>query len=369
MKEILTHPSAGYYMTRDVFGQAGDFVTSPEISQLFGELIAVWIVNEYKKIDEDSLQIIELGPGRGTLMNDMLRIFEKLKISNRISVHLVEISPVLSAIQAKNLCGETEETKLEENTGKEDAVKYYRKGRTKNGIDVFWYYRVNDVPRKFSAIVAHEFFDAMPVRKFQKTPEGWREIMVDIVQGTEEEKFRYVLSSNRTIGEEVFIPENEERSHIEVSPESMLIMEHISKLLYENGGFGLIIDYGHSGEKTDTFRAFRRHEQCDPLLNPGSADLTADVDFSALTRVATNGDKLITFGPISQQKFLYYMGINFRMSQLLKNATEEQKQQIVSGYDMLMNEEKMGTRFKAFSFFPAVLKYHLEKFPVAGFIK
>lgn len=201
----------------------------------------------------------------------------------------------------------------------------------------------------------------------QRTVDGWREVLIDIIEETNEEKFRYVLSRNKTLAMELYIAKNEQRSHVEVSPESMLIMDYISTLLYENGGFGLVIDYGHNGEKTDTFRAFHRHKQCDPISNPGSADLTADVDFSTLNRVVTKDNRLISFGPVTQQYFLKNLGINVRLSQLLQSATEEQKQQLISGYNMIMDHDKMGTCFKAFAFYPSVLKDLLTRLPVAGF--
>ncbi|XP_015185297.1 PREDICTED: NADH dehydrogenase [ubiquinone] complex I, assembly factor 7 isoform X2 [Polistes dominula] len=369
MKEILTHPNVGYYMTKDVFGLKGDFITSPEISQLFGEIIAVWIINEWIKISKDPFQLVELGPGKGTLIQDVLRVFKKLQFLNKISIHLVEISPALSKIQAQNLCTHVEEINLADSKTqiKENSIGHYKKGITEDGIEIYWYYSVTDIPKKFSIFLAHEFFDALPIHKFQKTDQGWSEVLVDVIPGIEEEKFRYVLSKGLTPAARVYISEDESRDHVEISPQSLVIIDYISSFLMECGGFALIIDYGHIADKTDTFRAFRKHKLHDPLLNPGSADLTADVDFSLIQKIALKDNRVISFGPISQRTFLKNLGIDLRLEMILKNSTDVQKEQILSGYHMIMDADKMGERFKVLSLFPYVLSKYMDKWKVDGF--
>lgn len=249
MRDILTSPHSGYYMSQDVFGQKGDFITSPEIGQIFGELIAVWCITEHQKIGSpEPLQLIEMGPGRGTLIQDILRIFAKLNMSS-ISIHLVELSPFLSKLQAQRLCYTSAEI------GPQNQVPYYRMGETLTGVKVFWYHRIEDVPQGFSIILAHEFFDALPIHKLQKDGDTWKEILIDI-DPLDKEKFRYVLSRNETPISKLYssrYPE-EQRRHVEISPDSDLIASHISERLETHGGFGLIMDYGHLGEKEDTFR-------------------------------------------------------------------------------------------------------------------
>ncbi|XP_014475689.1 PREDICTED: NADH dehydrogenase [ubiquinone] complex I, assembly factor 7 homolog [Dinoponera quadriceps] len=368
MKEILIHPIAGYYMTRDVFGQKGDFTTSPEISQLFGEIIAIWMINEWRKISNGPIQLVELGPGRGTLISDILRVFKKFNLLDKVSVHLVEISPALSQLQAERLCTESRDNGPTASKKETSSVMHYREGVTKNGgVKIYWYYSVNDVPRKFSIFVAHEFFDALPIHKFQKTDKGWREILIDIVQETNEEKFRYVLSQTVTAACKVYLSPNERRDHVEISPQCFVIMDYMSQFLWECGGFALVIDYGHEREKSDTFRAFSRHKLHDPLLKPGTADLTADVDFLSMKEIAQKDNRLITFGPVTQKRFLKSLGIDLRLKMLLQNATSAQKQQIESGYHMITDEDKMGSCFKVLSLFPFILKDHLTKWPVVGF--
>lgn len=360
MKEVLTNPISGYYMHSDVFGQTGDFITSPELGQLFGEMVAVWFINEWKKIGSPKpLQIVELGPGRGSLCQDMLKVFKHFNELTDVSVHLVEVSPFLSDLQARNLCLTTRNTK-------DDTCKSYRKGENASGVSFSWYTRLDDVPREFSLVLAHEFFDALPIQKFQKTEKGWREILVDI-DDNNENKFKFVLSNVQTPGSKLLIPSNETRSHVEISKDSIVLIKQLAERLEEDGGIALIADYGHTGEGTDTFRAFKKHKLHDPLLEPGSADLTADVDFNLLKSVATMDNKTIAFGPVLQSEFLNRMGIAVRLEQLLQHASAEQEKALKFAVEMMTDHDKMGKKFKLLSLFPDVLTNHLKKFPVAGF--
>ncbi|XP_033342029.2 protein arginine methyltransferase NDUFAF7, mitochondrial isoform X1 [Megalopta genalis] len=366
MREVLTHPTGGYYMNRDVFGEKGDFTTSPEITQLFGEMIAVWIVYEKMRIAKCPFQVVELGPGRGTLIKDILRVFKQLHILSDMSVHLVEISPALSLIQANNLCKTTKEHNIKASESKQNIVTYYREGVTEDNVNIYWYYSIKDIPKEFSIFLAHEFFDALPIHKFQRTDKGWNEVLVDIIEGCKEEKFRYVLSNVQT-STMLYISNDEKRDHVEVSPQTLATVKYIAQYLLECGGFALICDYGHNGDKTDTFRAFSQHKQQDPLSHPGTADLTADVDFSMISKVAEKDDKLITFGPITQASFLKNIGIDIRLQILLQNTSKEAKERLESEYHMIIDEDKMGNKFKFLSLFPSVLKDYYQKFPVTGF--
>lgn len=293
-------------------------------------------------------------------------MYKQFKSLNNISVHLVEISPTLSLIQAKNLCKTITEYDTKINESKSNPVNYYREGITEDGIKIYWYNSIKDVPKNFSIFLAHEFFDALPIHKFQKTDRGWCEVLVDIIQGSNEEKFCYVLSNAPTPAT-FYISNDEKREHVEISPESLVIVDYIANFLWECGGFALICDYGHNGDKTDTFRGFSQHKIHDPLLHPGAADLTADVDFAAIKKIAEKDDRLITFGPVTQSSFLQNLGIDLRLQILLQNTSEEGKKSLQTGYHMIMDEDKMGTRFKVLSLFPSVLKEYFEKVPVAGF--
>lgn len=163
------------------------------------------------------------------------------------------------------------------------------------------------------------------------------------------------------------LQKDESREHVEISPESLVIVDYIGDFLWECGGFALICDYGHNGDKTDTFRGFSQHKVHDPLLHPGTADLTADVDFAAIKMVAERNNRVVTFGPVNQASFLKNLGINLRMQILLSNVPKEERTNFQSGYHMIMDEDKMGKRFKVLSLFPSILKEYFEKQPVSGF--
>ncbi|XP_028713734.1 protein arginine methyltransferase NDUFAF7, mitochondrial [Peromyscus leucopus] len=347
MKEVLTNPAKGYYVHHDMLGEKGDFITSPEISQIFGELLGIWFVSEWMTSGKNpAFQLVELGPGRGTLTGDILRVFSQLGSVLKtcdISIHLVEVSQKLSEIQAQAL---TEE-KLPVERDAESLV--YMKGVTKSGIPVSWYRDLKDVPKGYSFYLAHEFFDVLPVHKFQKTPQGWREVLVDIDPQVSD-KLRFVLAPCATPAE-AFIQHDERRDHVEVCPDAGIIIQELSQRIASSGGAALIADYGHDGTKTDTFRGFCGHQLHDVLTAPGTADLTADVDFSYLRRMVQG--KVASLGPVEQRTFLKNMGIDVRLKVLLDKADEPStKRQLLQGYDMLMNPQKMGERFNFFALLP-----------------
>ncbi|XP_073527543.1 protein arginine methyltransferase NDUFAF7, mitochondrial isoform X2 [Phyllobates terribilis] len=332
------------------------------------KLIAVWCINEWISGGKSkSLKLVELGPGKGSLMDDILRVFSQfqhLLQSCDISIHLVEVSPKLSEIQAIRLMGNNVEVEYDENT------LAYKKGVTKSGLPISWYQDVRDVPAGYTFFLAHEFFDALPIHKLQKTLEGWREMLIDIDPEIPN-KLRFVLGTSNSLLIKTFIQADEKRDHIELSPNAAVIVQKLASQINRFGGAALIADYGHSGDKTDTFRGFRAHQLHNVLKDPGTADLTADVDFSFLKRIV--GNSVVSLGPIEQQEFLKNMGIDLRMKVLLENNKDVTTQQhLIRSYDVLMNPCKMGQRFKFFSLIP---HSRLERsrsstvdiLPVAGF--
>ncbi|XP_060081637.1 protein arginine methyltransferase NDUFAF7, mitochondrial-like [Ylistrum balloti] len=376
MKEVLTNPVSGYYMKKDVFGQEGDFITSPEVSQMFGELLGIWCINEWMKSGMPPLfQLVELGPGRGTLADDMLRTFAQFPaFGEKVSLHLVEVSPKMSQLQEEKLTG---------NPGKvvegdvDNVEPPYKTAKSRHGPNVSWYKDLREVPKGFSCYIANEFFDALPIFKFHKTEEGWREVMIDvntrksnedeIAAGKADADFKYVLAGGQTFPAKAFlkhIEPNDPRNHVEVSPVSGVVVMELAKRIEEEGGFSLITDYGHDGDKTDTFRAFKNHKQHNALKDPGTADLTADVDFAYLKSMAEPIARV--FGPVSQSEFLHNMGILARLKILIKNSKDEETAKtLLSQYHMLTHPEKMGIRFK----FMALLNNEIEKeYIPSGFI-
>uniref|UniRef100_A0A182K2L0 type II protein arginine methyltransferase n=1 Tax=Anopheles christyi TaxID=43041 RepID=A0A182K2L0_9DIPT len=369
MREVLLNPFAGYYSTKDnVFGTTGDFITAPEIGQIFGELVAVWCINELQKFNYDGhLQLIELGPGKGTLMHDVLRVFERFGLSkDRISVHLVEMSSNLQRIQAEKLCNG-----MAHRTPADQVEPFVQEGTTGSGINLRWYTDIVEVPKGFSIILANEFFDALPVHVFcREANEGsatWKEMLVDINPDRKEPSFRFIQSTKGTPYSVVFGKRFEgreqllkDRKRIEVSFESEQIAQNIASRVEEHGGFGLIIDYGHEGDKTDTLRSFKSHKLHDPLDDPGSADLTVDVDFGFLKHFLEQDEKAFTLGPINQGAFLEAMEGSARLKSLQSSTENEAYRKMLSnGYDELTNPSKMGERFKLLSIFPSSLKEFL----------
>ncbi|KAL2636320.1 hypothetical protein R1flu_007799 [Riccia fluitans] len=341
MEEVLTNPTAGFYMNRDVFGVEGDFVTSPEISQMFGELIGVWSTCLWHQMGQPSqVALIELGPGRGTLMADLIRGTSKFdEFSRAVSLHLVECSPALRKLQAEKLqcvpCDKNPEQK-----------------RSKiSGSAVNWYMDLSEVPRGDRLpliIIAHEFYDALPVHQFQKTPRGWCEKLVDIGESPGE-PFRFVLSPRPTTASRRYLTKRlswateEEKAnldHVEVCPLSFKYTSTIAKRISEDGGGALIIDYGDDGIIKDSLQAIRKHKFTPVLEDPGLADLSAHVDFRAIRHAATEAaaGRVAVYGPITQSKFLGMLGINFRLEALLNNATEEQAEALQLGYWRLVGE-------------------------------
>ncbi|KAI6071944.1 NADH dehydrogenase [ubiquinone] complex I, assembly factor 7 [Aix galericulata] len=345
MREALTNPGQGYYTRRG--GVGGDFVTAPEVSQLPGELVGLWCLSEWMAAGRPAaMHLVELGPGTGALTDDILRVFKQLaSLLSKcdVSIHLVEVSPKLSEAQAQMLTG----GKVQSNSEDEPA---YMKGISKTGIPIYWYRGIQDVPQGYSFYVAHEFLDALPIHKFQRTEKGWREVLVDI-DPEAPDQLRFVLSPSSTPATENFIQPEETRDHVEVCPEAGVLIQRLASRIEKDGGAALIADYGHDGTKTDTFRGFRNQKLHDVLKAPGTADLTADVDFSYLRKMAQG--KIATLGPIKQREFLKNMGVDLRMQVLLQNSRDSAtREQLLHSYDMLMNPKKMGDRFHFFALLP-----------------
>jgi SAM-dependent MidA family methyltransferase len=299
MALCLTHPVHGYYATRDPLGTQGDFVTAPEISQMFGELIGVWAGAVWQYIDSPgSLRLVELGPGRGTLMADALRAAAIIPgFLDAVSVHLVEISPPLRKRQEEMLMG--------------------------RGVPVVWHNDFSEVPPGPIVVIANEFIDALPVHQAVRMADGWHERMVGL---DDEGKLVYALHGEPVRGLEGLLP-----PHIRAAPigaiyewRSDRVPTDLTKRLLRSAGAALIIDYGHLySDIGETLQALSRHGFADPLEKPGEADLTAHVDFAALTRAVQNAGAGVQ-GPLTQAEFLRRLGIDERARALKTRATPAQ---------------------------------------------
>ncbi|WP_029007987.1 class I SAM-dependent methyltransferase [Azospirillum halopraeferens] len=326
MAEALGHPRLGYYMKQDPLGAGGDFTTAPEISQAFGELIGLWCADTWQRLGAPPLvRLVELGPGRGTLMADAVRAASVLPVFRQaIRIHLVETSPALRARQRATLAD----------------------------LDVTWHDSLDEVPDGPALMVANEFFDALPVRQIQRTPHGWFERLVDREETPDgaEPRLRFVLEAFGSAGASLVPPALRDAppgSVVEVSPASLAIARTLGARLAAQGGAALVIDYGYAGPAVgDTLQAVRRHAYAPVLESPGDADLTAHVDFTALAAAAREGGADV-FGPVPQGILLTRLGIVQRTDVLRRGATRTQATALDTALERLIGANQMGTLFKA----------------------
>ena len=276
LRSCLTHPTGGYYMNNTVFGTMGDFVTSPEISQMFGELIGIWFVKQYRDMKTSKkFQLVELGPGRGTLLSDVLRTIKQFPfIYDKIEkVALVEASPAMQQTQKDNLKG--------------------------FNIDFEWYDRIHDVIKCNSFYIAHEFFDALPIYQFKMTDSGFREIMVDIQdEDSQSDDFRPVLARHKT--KPLLLLESQPQFDdckvddiIQISPDTVDISYIIGSRIKEFGGAGLVIDYGLDKIRSDRLRGIKDHKFVSIFKDPGQVDVSTDVEFDAIKLAVEKAGNLV----------------------------------------------------------------------------
>ncbi len=318
MAVALGHPEHGYYRKQDPFGARGDFITAPEISQIFGEMIGVWCAEVWRQLGGGPMNLVELGPGRGTLMHDLLRATKKVpEFHNSITIHMVETSPVLANAQYTQL--RYEHPRIE-------------------WLDSFA--QLDDGP---AIIVANEFFDALPIKQFVMTDDGVHERRIGWDE--KESAFYFTLGpkSLQLAKSGQVIPPG---TVMEQSPESRNLMRAITARITGQGGAALIIDYGYLGEAhRDTLQAVKNHTFHSVLKDPGDADITAHVDFTALMDIATDSGGYV-YGLANQGEFLQRLGADLRCEMLLRQASAEQKEAIASGLKRLTSPQEMGELFK-----------------------
>ena len=321
MALALGHPKHGYYTSRDPLGAGGDFITAPEVSQMFGELLGLWIGASWLAQGAPKpFAVVELGPGRGTLMEDALRALARVPgFQDASSLHLVETSPVLRRAQAEKL----------PHAQHHDTIE--------------------SLPTVPLFIIANEFFDALPVRQFELNDTGWCERLVALDEKGEAAHFKIVLAPEPGFAPDD-LPEScraaAKGSVFEFSPASLAIAEELGERIATQGGAAAVIDYGHpKSAPGDTLQAVKGHEYAHPLEAPGTADLTAHVDFEQLAGAFRRGGAA-THGPVDQGRFLSNLGIDMRLKALSRNADEAQKAALASQVARLTSEEGMGTLFK-----------------------
>lgn len=309
----LGHPQHGYYMSRDPLGETGDFITAPEISQVFGELIGVWAIAAWAAMGAPpAFNLVELGPGRGTLMADMLRTARKAMpdFAKAAAVHLVETSPILRLLQ-KQAVGDTAR----------------------------WHETLGTLPEGPMVLAANEFFDALPIRQFEKREGGWRERVIGVEGG------RLVPGLIAAeIGEA-----GSDGDVIEFAPARSDMARAIGERLSRHPGAALIIDYGHLRTAPgDTLQAMRRHRFVAITEEPGHCDLTSHVDFEALGKALRQGGATVHPG-VTQRHFLQAMGFEQRTQMLAARADAAARKVLLRQMTRLAAPDQMGNLFKVLS--------------------
>lgn len=314
MAECLLDPRHGYYATRDPLGAAGDFTTAPEMSQMFGELAGLCLAQSW--LDQGApapFALAELGPGRGTLMADIWRATRRVPGFHAAArVHLVEASPTLRAVQAQTL----------------------------SDLPASWHDSADNLPQAPLWLVANEFFDALPIRQFQRVGGSWRERVVGLQDGALSLGLTDPVAPVDLADRLTDIPEGD---IVEICPAAAPVMAAIESRIAARGGAALIIDYGDWGSRGDTFQALRNHAFADPFAEPGAADLTAHVDFRALARSAP---RVRASALTPQGIWLERLGIGQRASRLAKSLHGAALESHLAATRRLTDPSEMGSLFK-----------------------
>jgi NADH dehydrogenase [ubiquinone] 1 alpha subcomplex assembly factor 7 len=333
MRIALTEQGSGYYATRDPLGRQGDFITAPEISQMFGELIGLWCVDAWEKAGApDPFLLVELGPGRGTLMADALRAAKvRPRFLSAMRLHLVEISLPLREVQERRL----------------------------GTFHPLWHDDATTLPEGPALVVGNEFLDALPIHQFQMTEQGWCERGVDLTDGA----LAWTLLPP---GPQLELLQAAHRRAKpgeigEVCPAALSLAAAMGARVAEDGIAALFIDYGAVASATgESLQAVKAHRFCDPLAEAGAADLTAHVDFAAFAAAAREAGARI-HGAVAQATFLESLGIRTRAALLSARASEQDRGAIAQAMARLIDPRQMGSLFKAF----AISHPHLQE--LAGF--
>lgn len=321
MTLCLSHPEHGYYIKADPLGAGGDFTTSPEISQMFGELLGLCLAQSWIDQGQPSPFVLaELGPGRGTLMADMLRACRQVPgFVDAAQVWLVETSPVLRQKQAGTL----------------------------KDFGPCWANSITELPDLPLFLVANEFFDALPIRQFVRMETGWQERMIGLTDGE--------LSFGLAAPMDINLPDDlADRTSpgdlVEFSIPSQSLMGDISACIKDQSGVAIIVDYGDWASPGDTFQAVRNHQKTTPFDAPGFSDLTAHVDFAALVRAVTG---VRATGMTDQGVLLERLGITARARHLAMNLRGKALENHIAAHRRLTHIDEMGSLFKAIAFYPS----------------
>ncbi|MFO1188478.1 MAG: SAM-dependent methyltransferase [Alphaproteobacteria bacterium] len=328
MATVLQHPEHGYYRKSEPIGATGDFITAPEISQMFGEMIGLWCIETWQRLGRPGpFALVELGPGRGTLMADILRTAKVAPaFAAAMRLHLVESNAALRTAQRLAL----------------------------SGAEPTWHDDLGTVPALPMIVIANEFFDALAIHQIEQTAKGLceRRVTYDPAQA----RFAFVAGPVDPKARAALVDDPRRDlsagAVIEVCPDGLAICRQIARCIGKNGGAALIIDYGPAiSAAGDSLQAVRHHRPHPVLDAPGKADLTAHVDFAALARAAT-AEGAAAHGPVEQGLWLRRLGIELRAKRLMARATPAQAAGIRKALARLVAPNAMGALFKVLALAP-----------------
>jgi len=330
MREVLSNSPDSYYKTTQDIGEQGDFITSPEISQLFGEIIALWAIEKWQELGSPKkFMLLELGPGQGQLMQDFLRVAKLVpEFLDAAQIHILEINPHFIKKQQAKL------------------IEYKK--------DIKWISDIKKIPQIPSIIISNEFFDALPIKQYMKVKNKWFEsiLVIDPI----DERIKYdKVELHKSLQKQLLFDhiDAQDGAIIEESIESLDIIRFLSKHLCAHGGANLIIDYGYNvntkirtrGQYNSTLQAIKNHQYHSMIDSLGEADLTAHVDFNALMTAAYE-QEIKTHSISSQQEFLVKYGIEIRLQSLKNNASQEECDVLDKQVFRLTSPKQMGELFK-----------------------
>jgi len=319
---ICLFDKKGYYKNSNPIGKSGDFITSPEISQLFGEIIGIYIYYFWKTKINKNINLIELGPGNGTLFMDILRITSKLKdFHNNIEIHLIEKNSRLKQKQ---------------------KINFYN--NKFNKININWHESLSQFNKKPAIIFANEFFDCFPIRQFKKTNNIWEEKYIKYDEKNNRFSYEYISIRDKKLNN--FLEINQNNELVEVSEERIDYFKRVCEYVHKVSGMIIIIDYGYlKFPGYFTLQSINNHRNSNPLDNIGNQDITSLVNFSEFIKIALNTNLKIE-NYCTQKEFLIANGINERKNKLLENLDKNQKKEFELGFERLINEKNMGSIFK-----------------------
>lgn len=330
LRHTMLHKEFGYYTNKQPLGENGDFITSPEISQMFGEMIGVWIYDTWVQMGmPKKVNIIEIGPGRGIMMRDIVRAIGNIMKHVDAKIYMVDINPKLILLQKENL------------------------SNLPHNFSIAWIDLIEDIDNAPSIFVTNEFFDVLPIRQYIKILDDWQELAITYPSEIDGLVFSKILLQGEIKQDLITNYINaSDGAVVEESPMTLEYIRRICNLLKHNSGACLIIDYGYDVEPNarlahqynSTLQAIQKHRYVPILHDPSNSDLSSHVDFNSIKKIASSRS-INHFGTITQADFLHNTGIKLRLKNL-QASNQDHRTILNSQYARLTDKNSMGEIFK-----------------------